>query len=111
LDTATQPARDPLVTVAVPTFNRVGYLRGCIESIRSQTYTNLEILVGDNASTDSTAEAIHALEAAEPRLRALFHDENLGMVGNFNALLRAARGQYFLLLSDDDLLPPRGVEQ
>jgi len=99
-----------MVTVAVPTFNRAGYLRECIASIRSQTYPNLEILVGDNASTDSTADVIRELAAAEPRLRAVSHETNLGMVGNFNALLRAARGEYFLLLSDDDLLPPRGIE-
>jgi glycosyltransferase involved in cell wall biosynthesis len=103
-------ASGPLVTVAVPTFNRAGYLRECIESIRAQTYTNLEILVGDNASTDSTADVIRELAAAEPRLRAVSHQQNLGMVGNFNALLRAARGAYFLLLSDDDLLPARGIE-
>ena len=99
-----------LVTIAVPTFNRAGYLVECVESIRRQTYPHLEILVGDNASTDATPEVIRDLAAVEPRLRVMRHARNLGMVGNFNALLRAARGRYFLLVSDDDLLTPRAVE-
>ena len=101
---------NPLVTVAVPTFNRAGYLLQCLESIRGQTYPSLEILVGDNASTDGTPDLVRGLAAAEPRLRAIRHPQNLGMVGNFNALLRVARGDYFLLVSDDDLLAPRAVE-
>lgn len=103
-------APNALVTVAVPTFNRAAYLHESLESIRGQTYPHLEILVGDNASTDGTAGLLSELAAADPRLRVIRHDRNLGMVGNFNALLRAARGEYFMLVSDDDILSPRAVE-
>ena len=99
-----------MVTIAVPTFNRAAYVRESLESIRAQTYPHLEILVGDNASTDGTADMLRELGATEPRLRAIRHERNLGMVGNFNALLRAARGDYFVLVSDDDILTPRAVE-
>jgi glycosyltransferase involved in cell wall biosynthesis len=99
-----------LVTIAVPTFNRAAYVSESLESIRGQTYPHLEILVGDNASTDGTADLLRELAAAEPRLRVMRHERNLGMVGNFNALLHAAGGEYFVLVSDDDILAPRAVE-
>jgi glycosyltransferase involved in cell wall biosynthesis len=107
--TADQHA-NALVTVAVPTFNRAAYLRESLESVRRQSYPHLEILVGDNASTDGTPDLLREIGAAEPRLRAIRHERNLGMVGNFNALLHAARGEYFVLVSDDDILSPRAVE-
>ena len=105
-----EPSVNPLVTVAVPTFNRAAYLLQSLEAIRGQTYSHLEILLGDNASDDRTPDLVRELAASEPRLRALRHPRNLGMVGNFNALLRAARGEYFVLVSDDDILLPRAVE-
>ena len=108
--TTADRSANALVTIAVPTFNRAAYLRQSLESVRRQTYPHLEILVGDNASTDGTADLLRELSAAEPRLRGIRHDRNLGMVGNFNAVLRAARGEYFVLVSDDDILSPRAVE-
>ena len=106
----TDRSTSPLVTVAVPTYNRASYLRESLESIRGQSYPHLEIVVADNASTDGTADLLRDLAAQEPRLRAIAHERNLGMVGNFNAVLRAARGDYFVLVSDDDILTPRAVE-
>ena len=47
-------AGGPLVTIAIPTFNRAALLRGCVQSALSQTYTNIEVLVSNNASTDDT---------------------------------------------------------
>jgi glycosyltransferase involved in cell wall biosynthesis len=107
----TEADASPLVTVAVPTFNRAGYLRECLASVRAQTYPALEILVGDNASSDRTPALLDELAPAEPRLRTIRHDENLGMIGNWNRLLELANGDYFMLLSDDDLLHPRAIER
>jgi glycosyltransferase involved in cell wall biosynthesis len=99
----------PLVTIAIPTFNRAhSYLRGVIEAALAQTWEPLEILVGDNASTDQTPELIASFH--DSRIRHLRHPENIGANGNFNRLLEEARGEWFLLLHDDDLVDPPFVE-
>ena len=99
----------PLVTIAIPTYNRAQtYLRGVIESALAQTWEHLEILIGDNASTDQTPEVIASFEDA--RIRHIRHPENIGANGNFNRLLEEARGEWFLLLHDDDLVDPPFVE-
>lgn len=100
----------PLVTIAIPTFNRAAYLVEAIESALAQTYDNIEVLISDNASTDDTHSVIRSALETDTRVRSLMQVTNLGMVGNWNACLTAARGDYFLLLSDDDLLEPDAVE-
>ena len=99
----------PLVTIAIPTYNRAGsYLPGVIEAALDQTWTNIEVLVGDNASTDDTPAVV--ARYSDPRLLHVRHPVNLGANGNFNRLLELARGEWFLLLHDDDLVDPRFVE-
>jgi len=97
------------LTVAVPTLNRLSYLRQTLESVFSQTSDNIEILVSNNCSADGTREFLDLLD--DPRLR-IYHQESLlAMVANWNYLLERAQGEYFLLLSDDDLIAPDFVER
>ncbi|MFN3265802.1 MAG: glycosyltransferase family 2 protein [Deinococcales bacterium] len=98
----------PLVTIGIPTFERVEMLKQALNSALQQTYENLEIIVSDNASSDATFAFMQQIN--NPRVRYIRQESNLGMVGNWNACLAAARGDYFLLLSDDDLLEPRAIE-
>lgn len=100
---------NPLVTVAIPTYNRVELLRQSLASALAQTYPNLEILVSDNGSTDETEPYMHQI--SDPRVRYIRQPKNLGMVGNWNACLEQTEGEYFLLLSDDDLLEPTGIAE
>ena len=111
MSTTSYDMHGPLITVGVPTFNRATYLEQCIASIRQQTYENIDILIADNASTDETHDLLKRLTAVDPRIRVIRHETNVGMVRNFNAVLRAALGEYFLLVSDDDLLSPQAVER
>jgi glycosyltransferase involved in cell wall biosynthesis len=92
--------QDPLVTVAVPTFNRVGLLKDCVFSALAQTYKRFEVLVSDNASTDGTAEFLASI--SDPRLRVVRQKSNIGLNGNWNACLTAAKGEYIVFVSDDD---------
>lgn len=95
----------PLVTVAIPTFNRAdNFLRLCLESVLAQTYRNLQIIVSDNASSDSTPSLMKNYR--DSRIRYFRHDFNIGANNNFNFCLRNAGGVYFLLLQDDDLIDP-----
>ena len=93
---------NPLVSLCIPTFNRVGLLKECIESVKDQSFKNIEILVGNNFSTDGTADYLNGTSG----LQVEHHQSNLGMVGNWNSLLRRARGQLCVLLSDDDIVAP-----
>ena len=99
----------PLVTIGIPTYKRPELLRETLRSALGQSYGNLEIIVSDNAADPETAALVSSF--ADPRVRYLAQPTNLGMVGNWNALLKAARGDYFLLLSDDDLLNEWGIER
>jgi glycosyltransferase involved in cell wall biosynthesis len=95
----------PLVSIGMPTYNRAdGYLPLALDSALNQGYPNLEIIVSDNASTDGTQELIRS--KADSRIRYFRHEEGIGGTNNFNYCLSEARGAYFLLLHDDDLIDP-----
>ena len=92
------------ISVIVPTFNRVGYLREAIASILSQDYGDFELVVADNASTDGTAELLAAV--TDPRLRHVRRAHNIGWRANFNDALHGADSELVVLIGDDDRLLP-----
>jgi len=95
----------PLVTIGIPTYNRAnGTLSQAIRSALAQDYDNLEIVISNNCSTDNTEEVIRSFK--DPRIRYLPQAVNVGPTNNYNAALKAAKGEYFLLLHDDDLIDP-----
>lgn len=99
----------PLVTIGIPTYNRAGaMLKGTIECALGQTYDNIEIIVSDNCSSDNTGEVVTSYKSE--KVKYLRQNVNLGSNGNFNALLKAATGSYFLLLHDDDLIDTDLIE-
>jgi glycosyltransferase involved in cell wall biosynthesis len=93
----------PLVTIAIPTYNRAGsFLPAALGSALAQSYTPVEIFVADNASSDATASLFRPI--ADKRLKYLRHPVNIGANRNFEFCLERARGDYFLLLHDDDMI-------
>lgn len=95
----------PLVTIGIPTYNRAdGNLPLAIDCALAQTYPNLEVVVSDNCSTDHTPALLS--QVTDPRFRYVRQETNLGANGNFNACLQTAKGDYFLLFHDDDLVDP-----
>lgn len=99
----------PLVSVCVPTYNDGPFVLASLVSILNQTYTNLEILVGDDASTDNTPEIIRSLQ--DPRLHYQRNSTNLGQFENVNRLIRCARGEYIAIYHSDDIYEPQIVEK
>jgi glycosyltransferase involved in cell wall biosynthesis len=100
----------PLITVGIPTYNRASLVRSCIESAFAQTYPNIELMVSDNASTDETLSVLNSIK--DHRLRILTSSKNVGAIGNFSKCIREARGDYLVLLSDDNLwVAPTFLEQ
>lgn len=103
-------AAAPLVTIGISTYNRAAFtFPDALRSALAQTYGNLEVVVCDNASTDGT-ESFMTTQTDE-RLRYIRHPVNIGANANFEACLEHARGRYFLLLHDDDLLHPEFIDR
>ena len=99
----------PLVTIAIPTFNRAdSYLSQALQSALKQTYPNLEILVSDNCSTDQTESLLTGI--ADPRIRYFRHETNIGANNNVNFCIEQAKGEYLLILHDDDAIDRDFVE-
>ena len=90
----------PLVSVAMPTFNRPEYLRCALEGVVRQSHSNLEILVGDNGNSSITREIVESFN--DPRITYIGREQNLGMALNVLSLFRQGRGDYFCVLADDD---------
>ena len=92
---------EPKVTIAIPTYNRADdYLKQTLKSALNQTYENIEIIVSDNCSTDNTEAVVNSFN--DSRIRYFRQQENIGANNNFNFCLKQAKGEYFLLLLDDD---------
>jgi glycosyltransferase involved in cell wall biosynthesis len=94
------------VSIGLPVRDGERYLRATIDSIRAQTFTDFELIIADNASTDGTEAICREYAAADPRVRRVRNATNLGVARNFNLTLELARGEYFKWAADDDLLEP-----
>jgi glycosyltransferase involved in cell wall biosynthesis len=92
----------PFFTVAIPTYKRPESLARAINGVLSQSFTDLELIIGDNCPTDETRDVVNAVY--DPRLRHIQHAENIGALANFHHLAKAAKGRYFVLHQDDDAL-------
>ncbi len=104
------PVSEPLVSILIPTYNGEQFVGEALRSALQQTHRTVEVLVGDDASTDGTAAVLAAAAADDPRVRVLRHEQNLGAWDNPRRLLEEARGTYVKYLLHDDLLDPRCVE-
>jgi glycosyltransferase involved in cell wall biosynthesis len=99
----------PSVTIAIPTYNRLSFLRQTLDSALSQTYSNLQVIASDNASDDGTTNFLASIR--DPRFKFVTQKTNVGMLRNWNACLEHAQSDFFLLLSDDDYLDKSAIEK
>lgn len=97
---------EPLVTVCIPVFNSVKYIEQTIKSVLAQDFSNVEILIQDNASVDGTWELLKLIAGAKPNVAIKRNKKNIGMSANWNAVINRAQGDYVMLLSADDVLDP-----
>ena len=100
-------SRPPKISVLLPTHGYARFLPQAIESVLAQDFGDFEFLIADDASTDGSAEIIRGYAGKDPRIRAQFHERNLGMVPNWNECLAQARGDYVKFIFGDDLLVSR----
>ena len=93
-----------LFSVVIPTHNRLHLLRDAIETVRRQTWENWELVVFDNASSDPIGDHIESLNDA--RIRYYWSSDFLPVTDSWNNAISAARGDYIIVLGDDDGLTP-----
>lgn len=96
--------KSPRVTVIIPNYNNASVIRRAIESVLAQTFTNFELLVVDDASTDESVAVVRTYD--DPRLRLLVNESNIGLGGVWNRAVREARGEWVALLDSDDSWEP-----
>jgi len=99
------------VSVGVPVFNGQNYLRECLDSLVAQTYSNLEIVICDNASTDDTEQICLDYASSDPRIRYHRNPTNLGALANYNRTFDLASGKYFKWAAHDDLCSETLIEK
>ncbi|MBU7008561.1 glycosyltransferase family 2 protein [Phosphitispora fastidiosa] len=93
----------PLVTIGLPVYNGERFLRLALESLLAQDYENFELIISDNASTDTTAEICHQYRVMDKRIRYVRNDTNLGAAKNFNRVFELSVGKYFMWAAHDNL--------
>jgi abequosyltransferase len=106
-----QPER-PLLTIAIPTYNRSSYLTQLLNALVPQLTDELrvELIISDNASPDNTPEVVGRFYARFPNLVYLRNETNIGPDANFLQCFERAKGKYVWIFGDDDVLEPHGLE-
>lgn len=99
----------PKVTVLMPVYNGLAYLRPAIESVLNQTFTDFEFLIVDDASTDASVECIRSY--TDSRIRLVCNESNLGQADSLNRGLELARGTYIARLDQDDACLPERLQR
>lgn len=96
--------------MGVPVYNGERYLARTLDSLLNQTVGDFVVLVGDNASTDRTADIVRSYAACDPRVRHVRHPRNLGAAANYTRLCEMAETEFFRWSAADDCSEPRFLE-
>ena len=100
---------DELISVIVPIYNTEKYLVECVESLRRQTYSNIEIILVDDGSTDASIEICDGFAEKDSRVR-VFHKKNEGVAVARNFGIQHSNGQYVVIVDSDDVAVDRMIE-
>jgi glycosyltransferase involved in cell wall biosynthesis len=101
----------PRLSIGLPVYNGERFLRFALDAILNQTYRDFELIISDNASTDSTMRICQEYAARDSRVRYCRNLENVGSAENFNLVFAQARGQYFKWSAADDIISPTFLEK
>ena len=102
-------AKNPTVSVIIPTYNRAHLIGRAIRSVLNQTYQDFELIVVDDGSTDNTEEVVKGFN--DGRIRYIRHDENRGGAAARNTGIKASQGEYIAFLDSDDEWLPHKIEK
>ncbi|QBQ54495.1 glycosyltransferase family 2 protein [Nitrosococcus wardiae] len=101
----------PTISICIPVYNGAQYLRACLDSALSQTFSDFEVLVVDDRSSDNSLDIAHDFAEQDPRIRIVRNKFNLGLVANWNRCVELAKGEWIKFLFQDDLLEPICLER
>jgi glycosyltransferase involved in cell wall biosynthesis len=101
----------PKVSIGLPTYNSHGKLVDALDSIINQAYPNIEIIISDNCSTDDTQELCCKLAWKFPFIKYFRQNANIGLMPNFEFVLKQSSGAFFMWLADDDRLEPNVLKE
>src|SRR4051794_27763407 len=101
----------PRVSIGMPVRNGAKYIRQAIDSILAQTFTDWELIVCDNASTDSTEQIVREYAARDSRIRYHRNPRDIGPAANHNIGFEMSRGEYFRWHAHDDMIAPTYLEK
>lgn len=99
---------NPFFSIGVTTYNRPEMLKECLHSILRQTFSDFEVIVGNDYTQQELSGKTLSID--DPRLKFINHRKNLGETNNMNQLLEISRGRYFTWLADDDMYAPSFLE-
>jgi glycosyltransferase involved in cell wall biosynthesis len=103
------PLANPAVSIGLPVYNGATYLATALDALLAQDFTDFELIVSDNASTDRSPEICAEYARRDSRVRFVRNSTNIGATANFNRTFELACGRYFMWAADDDLWDPRFV--
>lgn len=101
----------PRLSIGLPVYNGENFLRCALDSILGQTFSDFELIIADNASTDATPEICCEYAARDRRIRYSRNPENLGATRNYNLVFELASAPYFKWAAHDDVLAPTFLEE
>lgn len=98
-----------VISICIPTFNSSKHIIECINSVLNQSYSDFEIIISDNNSTDNTIDLIKSINSKKITLYQ--NKSNIGMAENFIKVCELANGKFIKLLASDDVLEPKALEK
>jgi len=104
-------SKQPVLTIAIPTYNRKDFLKECLDHVIPQVDDDIEVIVCDNASEDGTYEFMEEVCNKYNFIRYIKNEKNIGPDGNFLKCLREGEGKFIHILSDDDILLDRSINK
>jgi glycosyltransferase involved in cell wall biosynthesis len=101
----------PLVSIGIPLYNGKRFIRGCLDMLAAQTFTDYELIIVDNGSTDGTSAICQEYAKRDPRIRYIRHESTIPAVPNFWRTFLHARGRYYFWQAADDRRSPETLER
>ena len=102
---------DPLISVVIPVYKAEPYVADCLESVLNQTYRKLEVIAVSDCTPDASMQIVARYAAADPRLRVLENERNMGTMQTRERGYREARGTFVFFLDADDTIRPQAIER
>ena len=102
---------ESLLTIGIPVFNGEKTISTCIDSLLNQTFDDFKLIISDNASTDSTQKICEDYAKKDSRIHYIKQEKNLGLVPNWNLILKKTTTKYFMYAAVDDIWDPHFVKK